>query len=305
MKNKYLSIFSGVGVAVVTPFDENNNIDEKAIYTISDYLLENKISYVVIQGTTGESSTLDKKEKIRVNKIFVKAFRNKIPLVLGLSSNNTLELCSQIKNTDLDGFEAIMSVCPYYNKPSQDGIYQHFIKISKVSPKPILLYNVPSRTGVNISNETIINIFNDTNNIIGIKEASGDVNRIKELKSTLKETFLIISGDDFTMIDSIRNGACGIISVAANLYPSLMVNTYNQLLFEKQNKNEIDSNLNDKNFILKNFIKLIFQESNPSGIKYAMSLLNLCTNKVRLPLTEVSKELKSEIFNFIKSFKNN
>ena len=208
MKSKYLSIFSGVGVAVVTPFDVNNNIDEKAIYTISDYLLENKISYVVIQGTTGESSTLDKKEKIRVNKIFVKAFRNKIPLVLGLSSNNTLELCNQIKNTDLDGFEAIMSVCPYYNKPSQDGIYQHFIKMSKVSSKPILLYNVPSRTGVNISNETIINIFNDTNNIIGIKEASGDVNRIKELKSTLKETFLIISGDDFTMIDSIRNGAC-------------------------------------------------------------------------------------------------
>ena len=305
MKNKYLSIFSGIGVAVVTPFDENNNIDEKAIYTISDYLLENKISYVVVQGTTGESSTLDEKEKTIVNKIFVKAFKNKIPLVLGLSSNNTLELCSQIKNTDLDGFEAIMSVCPYYNKPSQDGIYQHFIKISKVSSKPILLYNVPSRTGVNISNETIINIFNDTNNIIGIKEASGDVNRIKELKSTLKESFLIISGDDFTMIDSIRNGACGIISVAANLYPSLMVNTYNQLLFEKQNKNEIDSNLNDKNFILKNFIKLIFQESNPSGIKYAMSLLNLCTNKVRLPLTEISKELKSEIFNYIKKFKNN
>ncbi len=304
MKNKYLSIFSGIGVAVVTPFDENNNIDEKAIYTISDYLLENKISYVVVQGTTGESSTLDEKEKTIVNKIFVKAFRNKIPLVLGLSSNNTLELCNQIKNTDLDGFEAIMSVCPYYNKPSQDGIYQHFIKMSKVSSKPILLYNVPSRTGVNISNETIINIFNDTNNIIGIKEASGDVNRIKELKSTLKESFLIISGDDFTMIDSIRNGACGIISVAANLYPSLMVNTYNQLLFEKQNKNEIDNNLNDKNFILKNFIKLIFQESNPSGIKYAMSLLNLCTNKVRLPLTEISKELKSEIYNYIKKFKN-
>ena len=303
MKNKYLSIFSGVGVAVVTPFDENNNIDEQAIYTICDYLLENKISYVVVQGTTGESSTLDEKEKTIVNRLFVKAFRNKIPLVLGLSSNNTQELCSQIKNIDLDGFEAIMSVCPYYNKPSQDGIYQHFIKISKVSSKPILLYNVPSRTGVNISNETIINIFNDTSNIIGIKEASGDINRIKELKSALKESFLIISGDDFTMIDSIRNGACGIISVAANLYPSLMVKTYNQLLFEKQNKNETNNNLNDKNFILKNFIKLIFQESNPSGIKYAMSLLNLCTNKVRLPLTEVSKELKSEIFNYIKNFK--
>jgi len=305
MKNKYLSIFSGVGVAVVTPFDENNNIDEQAIYTISNYLLENKISYVVVQGTTGESSTLDEKEKTKVNKFFVKAFRNKIPLVLGLSSNNTQQLCSQIKNTDLDGFEAVMSVCPYYNKPSQDGIYQHFIKISKVSSKPILLYNVPSRTGVNISNETIINIFNDTSNIIGIKEASGDINRIKELKSALKESFLIISGDDFTMIDSIRNGACGIISVAANLYPSLMVKTYNQLLFEKHNKNETNNNLSDKNFILKNFIKLIFQESNPSGIKYAMSLLNLCTNKVRLPLTEVSKELKSEIFNYIKNFKNN
>jgi len=304
MKNKYSSIFSGVGVAVVTPFDDNNNIDESAIYNISENLLKSKISYVVIQGTTGESSTLDEKEKTKINQIFIKAFKNKIPLVLGLGSNNTNKLCDQIKNTDLDGFEAIMSVCPYYNKPSQDGIYQHFLKISEVSPKPIILYNIPSRTGVNMSNETIINIFKHSNNVIGVKEASGDVGRIKELESSLKDSFLIISGDDFTMIDSIRNGACGIISVAANVYPSIMVETYNKLILEKQNK-KINKDLNDSNFILKNFIDLIFQDSNPSGIKYALSILNLCKSKVRLPLIDISENLKSKIFNEIKNLKIN
>ena len=304
MKNKYSSIFSGVGVAVVTPFDDNNNIDESAIYSISENLLKSKISYVVIQGTTGESSTLDEKEKTKINQIFIKAFKNKIPLVLGLGSNNTNKLCDQIKNTDLDGFEAIMSVCPYYNKPSQDGIYQHFLKISEVSPKPIILYNIPSRTGVNMSNETIINIFKHSNNVIGVKEASGDVGKIKELKSSLKDSFLIISGDDFTMIDSIRNGACGIISVAANVYPSIMVETYNKLILEKQNK-KINKDLNDSNFILKNFIDLIFQDSNPSGIKYALSILNLCKSKVRLPLIDISENLKSKIFNEIKNLKIN
>jgi 4-hydroxy-tetrahydrodipicolinate synthase len=304
MKNKYSSIFSGVGVAVVTPFDDNNNIDESAIYSISENLLKSKISYVVIQGTTGESSTLDEKEKTKINQIFIKAFKNEIPLVLGLGSNNTNKLCDQIKNTDLDGFEAIMSVCPYYNKPSQHGIYQHFLKISEVSPKPIILYNIPSRTGVNMSNETIINIFKHSNNVIGVKEASGDVGRIKELESSLKDSFLIISGDDFTMIDSIRNGACGIISVAANVYPSIMVETYNKLILEKQNK-KINKDLNDSNFILKNFIDLIFQDSNPSGIKYALSILNLCKSKVRLPLIDISENLKYKIFNEIKNLKIN
>ena len=205
-------------------------------------------------------------------------------------------MCNEIKATNLDGFDAIMSVCPYYNKPSQEGLYNHFLNISQATTKSILMYNVPSRTGVNINNETIINIYKNSDNIVGVKEASGEVIRIKQLKSILKNDFLVISGDDFTMIDALRNGADGIISVAANVYPKIMVETYNQIISDT---NDVKS-LNDNNFVLNEFINLIFEECNPSGVKYALSKLNLCSSKVRLPLSEISEKLKSKIEKFIK-----
>ena len=290
------SIFSGIGVAIVTPFDDKNNFDKDAVFQLAETLINNKISYVVVQGTTGESSTLEINEKKIVNNTYIDAFKNKVPLILGLSSNNTNYLCNEIKVTNLDGFDAIMSVCPYYNKPSQEGLYNHFLKISQATTKPILMYNVPSRTGVNINNETIINIYKNSDNIIGVKEASGEVSRIKQLKSKLENDFLVISGDDFTMIDAIRNGADGIISVAANVYPKIMVETYNQIISDINNV----KTLNDNNFVLNEFINLIFEECNPSGIKYALSKLNLCSSKVRLPLSEISENLKSKIEKFIK-----
>ena len=289
------SIFSGIGVAIVTPFDDKNNFDKDAVFKLAENLINNNISYVVVQGTTGESSTLEINEKKIVNNTYVDAFKNKVPLILGLSSNNTNYLFNEIKVTNLDGFDAIMSVCPYYNKPSQEGLYNHFLNISQATTKPILMYNVPSRTGVNINNETIINIYKNSDNIIGLKEASGEVNRIKQLKSKLENDFLVISGDDFTMIDAIRNGADGIISVAANVYPKIMVETYNQIISEINNV----KTLNDNNFVLNEFINLIFEECNPSGIKYALSKLNLCSSKVRLPLSEISENLKSKIEKFI------
>ena len=298
------SPFSGIGVAVVTPFDQDNKIDKQAIYRISNHLFLNGVSYVVVQGTTGESSVLNPNEKSEVNSIFIDAFKDRLPLILGISSNDTNYLTQQISKTDLSGFEAIMSVCPYYNKPSQEGLYQHFKSICDVSPIPLLLYNVPGRTSCDISNETIIRLSQYSDKIIGIKEASGDVKRIIELRKKIKRNFLIISGDDFTMIDAIRSGADGIISVAANVFPLIMHNTYLSLIWENdKNAPEIIKQLgtvNSSDFLLNNFFKLIFEEGNPSGIKFALQCLNLCNDKVRLPLTNISDDLKGKISNFIK-----
>ncbi len=297
------SPFAGIGVAVVTPFDQNNKIDKQSIYRISDYLFNNGVSYVVVQGTTGESSVLNPDEKNEVNSIFIDAFKDRLPLILGISSNDTNYLTQQISKTDLTGFEAIMSVCPYYNKPSQEGLYQHFKSVCDVSPIPLLLYNVPGRTSCDISNETIIRLSEYSDKIMGIKEASGDVKRIIELREKIKRNFLIISGDDFTMIDAVRNGADGIISVAANAFPSIMNSTYISLIWE--NDKQLPDNIKElgtvdsSTFLLNDFFDLIFEEGNPSGIKFALQCLNLCNDKVRLPLTGISEDLKSRISSFI------
>ena len=185
--DKNESPFAGIGVAVVTPFNQENKIDKQAIHRISNHLFYNGVSYVVVQGTTGESSVLTDDEKNEVNSIFIDAFKDRVPLILDISSNDTNYLVQQISKTDLSGFEAIMSVCPYYNKPSQEGIYQHFKSICDISPIPLLLYNVPGRTSCDISNETIIRLSNYSDKIIGIKEASGDISRIKELRKKIKE----------------------------------------------------------------------------------------------------------------------
>ena len=263
------------------------------------------ISYVVVQGTTGESSTLNPQEKAIVNQRFVTALKNKLPLILGISSNSTTELCDLISKTDTTGFEAIMSVCPYYNKPSQEGIYQHFKNAVDISPLPILLYNVPGRTSSDISDDTIIKLSSYSKKIIGIKEASGITNRIANLRKNTHDEFLVISGDDFTMIDAVRAGADGIISVAANAYPSIMNSTYIQLLYENDKskpQNISKTKLNSSEFVLNNFFQLIFDEGNPSGIKFAMSKLNLCKEKVRLPLTGISNKLKDKILKFLKKY---
>ena len=220
-----------------------------------------------------------------------------------MSSNDTRYICDLISSYDFTGFEAIMSVCPYYNKPSQEGIFQHFAKISDVSPLPLILYNVPGRTSCDISNNTIIKLSEYSKKIIGIKEASGDPSRVVELRKKINRDFLIISGDDFTMIDAIRNGADGIISVAANAFPSIMSDSYLSLLWEeeknKPNIIELLPKVDKSNFILNDFFNLIFEEGNPAGIKFALKCLNLCSDKVRLPLTEISNDLKLKISDFI------
>ena len=289
---KYRTLFSGLGVASVTPFKSDFSVDELAIQNICNYFIKSKVSFVVVQGTTGESSTLSENEKEFVNDSFIKNLYSKIPLVLGIGSNNTNEIISKLKSFDLSHFDAIMSVCPYYSKPSQSGIIKHFEKVSEHSSKPIILYNVPSRTGIDMTDETIIHLSKTCENIIGVKEASGIPSRINYLRTNTHPDFVILSGDDFTMIDAFKNGADGIISVAANAYPT----EFNDIIKEINSNN---FNVDDSNFFLKDFIKLIFDECNPSGIKYALNSLSLCPETVRLPLDFISDSLKERIDNFI------
>ena len=289
---KYRTLFSGLGVASVTPFKSDFSVDEQAIQNLCNYFIKSKVSFVVVQGTTGESATLSDNEKEFVNDFFIKNLYSKIPLVLGIGSNNTNEIISKLKCVDLSHFDAIMSVCPYYSKPSQSGIIKHFEKVSEHSSKPIILYNVPSRTGIDMTDETIIHLSKSCQNIIGVKEASGIPSRINHLRTNTHSDFVILSGDDFTMIDAFKNGADGIISVAANAYPT----EFNDIIKEINSNN---FNVDDSNFFLKEFIKLIFDECNPSGIKYALNSLSLCPETVRLPLDFISDSLKERIDNFI------
>jgi len=289
---KYRTLFSGLGVASVTPFKSDFSVDELAIQNICNYFIKSKVSFVVVQGTTGESSTISENEKEFVNDFFIKNLYSKIPLVFGIGSNNTNEIISKLNSFDLSHFDAIMCVCPYYTKPSQSGIIKHFEKVSEHSRNPIILYNVPSRTGIDMTDETIIHLSKSCENIIGVKEASGIPSRINYLRTNTHSDFVILSGDDFTMIDAFKNGADGIISVAANAYPT----EFNDIIKEINSNN---FNVDDSNFFLKEFIKLIFDECNPPGIKYALNSLSLCRETVRLPLDLISDSLKERIDKFI------
>ena len=285
INEKNQSIFAGIGVAVVTPFTENNEIDKEAIYKLSDHLFFNGMSYVVVQGTTGESSVLNDQEKNLVNSLFTDAFKGRIPLILGMSSNDTRYICNLISNYDFSGFEAIMSVCPYYNKPSQDGIFQHFSKISDLSPLPLILYNVPGRTSCDISNNTIIKLSEYSKNIIGIKEASGDINNCMELVSRCPDDFMIISGDDKMTYPIMSLGGVGVISVQAMAFPELFTTMVNACL---QSKYDIAKK---KHYELLKSVDLFYIDGNPAGIKEALFFKNICnSSQVRLPLVKMDKD---------------
>ncbi len=288
-----LKKLKGTGVAVVTPFKKDLSIDFNAIKNLVDFLVVNGISYIVVQGTTGESSTLTNDEKIICRKAFVEANNNRIPLVLGLGSNDTMSLLNEIKEADFIGYSAILSVTPYYNRPTMDGIYKHYSLIAKASSLPIILYNVPSRTGCNMLPETTIRLANEFKNIIGIKEASADLSQVKQLIIDKPDDFLVISGDDNTAYQSVLMGGDGVISVIAGCIPK----EFSEIINLAMDKNESESQSKFK--IIKTLLDYLFLEGNPSGIKAALSFLNLCKNNLRLPLVPVSVELKIKINNSI------
>ena len=291
--NNLIQSLRGTGIAIITPFKSDFSIDYVSIKKLVEFVINGGINYIVVQGTTGESSTLSENEKIESRKAFVEANAGRVPLIIGIGSNYTKSLVRYIENSNLDGFSAVLSVTPYYNKPTQEGLFKHYSLIAKSSKIPIILYNVPGRTSCNLEPKTTIKLANFNKNIIGIKEAKGDMNQMNYLIKNKPKNFLIISGDDDTAPVSVLNGADGVISVAAGVIPGLFSNVINSALSGDKVKTDkiLDS--------IKPFLKLLFDEGNPSGIKAALSSKNLCKNKLRLPLMPVSNKLDNKIKKFI------
>ena len=283
----------GTGVAIITPFKNDFSIDYNSIKKLVDFVIGGGVKYIVVQGTTGESSTLTEKEKIDSRKAFIDSNKGRVPLIIGIGSNYTQSLVSYIENSNLEEFSAILSVTPYYNKPSQEGLFQHYSTIAQISKLPIILYNVPGRTSCNLEPKTVIRLANNHKNIIGIKEAKGDMIQMKDLIKNKPKDFLIISGDDETAPLSVLNGADGVISVAAGCIPKSFSS-----VIDDASKGDVHKTQNSLDLI-KPLLKLLFDQGNPAGVKAALSSLNLCENKLRLPLTPVSNKLLFEIERFI------
>ena len=280
--------FIGTGVAVITPFTESQAIDEKSLEQILNHLIFGGVEYLVMLGTTGESVTLSKSEKQQVIDIAKETIDGRVPMVLGIGGNNTAELLETIKHTDFEGISAVLSVSPYYNKPTQEGIYHHYIAIADACPVPVILYNVPGRTGSNISAETTIRLATHSN-IIGIKEASGNFEQCMRIIKDKPEDFLVISGDDAIALPSVSVGMDGVISVIANAYPkqfSEMIRLALRGNYEDARKLHYD---------LLNITQLIYTEGSPGGVKALMDIKGLCRNIVRLPLYKVSEQLYKKL----------
>jgi 4-hydroxy-tetrahydrodipicolinate synthase len=287
-------LLKGTGVAIVTPFTKKGDIDEKALRKLVQHLIKGKVEYIVVLGTTGESVTLSKDEKKKVIDIIASENNKKLPLVLGVGGNNTQHILDDLKTFNLSDFTAVLSVSPYYNKPSQEGIYQHYKAIAEESPLPIILYNVPGRTSSNIQWQTTIRLANDFKNIIGIKEASGNVEQIMKIIYHKPKNFLVISGDDNLTLPLIAAGADGVISVVANAYPKKFSDMVRYALkgdFEKARK---------EHYSLMFFIEQLFADGNPGGIKFALSEMGIIQPYLRLPLVLPNKQVQSEIKKWIK-----
>lgn len=275
----------GTGVALITPFNEDKTIDYTSLEKLINKVTEGGIDFLVVLGTTGEATSINESEKNELINFIVKLNNKRLPLVLGLGGNNTNKLINEINNTDLSDFDAILSVTPYYNKPSQKGLYHHYAEISKSSPIPIILYNVPSRTGVNMSPEITIQLANDFKNIISIKEASGDINQIKYILKNKPKNFDVLSGDDGLTLEIIQNGGAGVISV---------IGQSNPVEFSSLVKFALNGKLSDAKLVhdkLYGLYHYLYSEGNPSGVKAFLSLQGVCKNYLRLPLVPMSSEL--------------
>ncbi len=281
---------SGTGVAVITPFNKNQEIDEGALHSILRYQIERGVEYLVMLGTTGESVTLTKDEKKQVIRIAQEQSQGKVPLVIGIGGNNTENVISNLSDTDFTHCQGILSVTPYYNKPNQQGIWQHFHTIADHSPVPLILYNVPGRTGKNIEAETTLELANHPN-IKGVKEASGDPWQVMEIIKNKPDDFQVVSGDDHLTLPYLGMGMDGVISVNANAFPrkfSDMVRAGLNNEFHEARKHHYE---------LMEPLRLAFAEGNPTGIKAIMNIKGFCENVLRLPLVPASKALYQKMEN--------
>ena len=285
--------FVGTGVALVTHFKKDLSIDFTALSKLVEFNIVNGVDYLVINGTTGESVTVSREERKRIVEVIVSVNKGRVPLVLGLGGNNTSAIIEEISSSDLTNIDAILSVAPYYSKPTQEGFYKHFKAISLASPKPIILYNVPGRTSKNMEPQTTLRLASDFNNIIAVKEAGNNVQQYLELIKNKPKDFLIISGDDDLALNVVLAGASGVISVIGQAFPK----EFSTLIrLGLQGKNKEAYNLHYK---LMDVISMIFSENNPAGIKAVLQCLGIASNEVRLPLVKASEKLQKEITNFV------
>lgn len=285
----------GTGVAIVTPFNTDSSVDHASLKKLTKHLIDGGVEYVVVLGTTGESVTLTAEEKKEVVKTVVETCDGKLPVVLGIGGNNTHEVEETFKKFDLNGISAILSVSPYYNKPSQEGIYRHYEVVSKCSPLPVILYNVPGRTGSNMLPETTLRIASDFNNIIAIKEASGNLEQCMRIIRNKPESFTVISGDDNLTLPMIAVGAKGVISVVANAYPRIFSDMVRAAL-----RSDLET-AKPLHYKLFEFTEYLFADGNPGGIKAALEVMDICKNQLRLPLVPVKVEVQKKIETLIKT----
>ena len=294
MQNKFL----GTGVALVTPFTSEMNVDHDALAELVDYNIENGIEYLVISGTTGESVTITKQEKKEIVQTVHKINNGRVPMVLGIGGNNTEAVIEEIKSTDLSIFDAILSVSPYYSKPTQEGIFQHFKAVANACPVPIIIYNVPGRTSSNILPETTVRIAKACSNVIAVKEACNNVGQYLRLLKIKPKDFMVISGDDDLALGVTLAGGSGVISVIGQAFPKEFSEMIRLGLAGKAKESYA------LHYKLMDATAAIFSENNPAGIKGLLNVLGLCNDLVRLPLVPATKELKERLEMVVEDFKS-
>lgn len=287
--------FVGTGVALVTPFKKDFSVDTEALVRIVNFVIDGGVEYLVVLGTTGEPATLTNDEKELVIKTIVDANKGRLPLVLGVGGNNTAQVVEELKTRDFSDFSAILSVSPYYNKPTQEGIYQHFSAIAKASPVPVILYNVPGRTASNVLPSTVVRLANEFKNVIAIKEAAGDIVQAMKLIQTKPKDFLVISGDDMVTLPMVLAGGAGVISVIGEGFPRQFSDMVRLGLERKVEEAYA------LHYQIADSIDMIFEQGNPAGIKEVHRVLGLSENTVRLPLVSVNQDLADRISTFTKN----
>lgn len=288
--------FHGLGVALVTPFTENGAVDFAAVAKIVDNLVEGGVDYILVLGTTGETPTLTTDERKALIRFVRERVAGRVQLMVGVGGNCTRDVVATLHTWDLSGYDAVLSVNPYYNKPNQEGLYQHFKAIADASSLPIMLYNIPGRTGVNMTPETIARLAKDCPNIIGVKEASGNLEQIERIKALTPSDFLLISGDDGLTVEVIKRGGVGVISVLANAYPAETKEVVDLAVLGNIEEAE------EKLQALDGIISALFEEGNPVGIKTALHLKGVCSNTMRLPLVPGSEALHAKMKTLIDEY---
>ena len=285
----------GTGVALVTPFKKDFSVDIEALQRVVNFSIDGGVEYLVVMGTTAENATLTQEEKELVISTVIDVNKGRLPLVLGVGGNNTMQIVEELKTRDFSAFEAILSVSPYYNKPTQEGIYQHFKAIAEASPIPVILYNVPARTSSNMLPATVVRLANDFKNIVAIKEAAGDMAQALKLIKDAPKDFLVISGDDMIALPIVLAGGAGVISVIGQGFPK----EFSEMIRLGLNKKAVEAFKTQ--YFLADCIDMIFEQGNPAGIKQIFKAMNIAENTVRLPLVSVDDALAARLNEFVKN----